>query len=237
MNDFGHRLTPMKHRFGIKRCALFAGFFLAASLFAAETNSTKVQVASALYENNLEKAEADKLPDEFMVQEGNFLVKDFGTNKVLELPGAPVETLGLFFGPTESSEISVSVKIFGTAKGRRFPTFGVGLNGPSGYRLMMAPAKKTLELYRNEEFQTSVPCEWKSGEWLNFKLQLRKIKDGEWKAEGKVWGAGAKEPAAWCLSFDDKTEPVAGRASIWGSPLSGTPIDFDELAVGRVSSK
>lgn len=216
---------------------MVAGIFLTAPAFAAETNSVKIQTVPALYENNLEKAEANKLPDEFMVQEGNFSVKDFGTNKVLELPGAPLETFGLFFGPTESSEISVSAKILGTSKGRRFPTFGVGLNGPSGYRLMIAPAKKTLELYKNEEFQTSVPCEWKSGEWTNFKLQLRKMKEGVWKVEGKAWTAGAKEPDGWMLAFDDKTEPVAGRGSIWGSPLSGTPIDFDELVVSRVSAK
>jgi len=225
-----------KHRFK-KTFGVVAGIFLAAAAFAAETNSTRVQTGPVLYENNLEKAEADKLPDEFMVQDGNFSVKDFGTNKVLELPGAPVETFGLFFGPSESSEISVSAKIFGTAKGRRFPTFGVGLNGPSGYRLIISPAKKALELYRNEELQASVPCEWKSGEWLNFKLQLRKVKETEWFVEGKVWSAGAKEPEAWCLTFNDKTEPVAGRASIWGSPFSGTPIGFDDFVVRRVATK
>ncbi len=226
MNTDKHRLK--------KTLGVVVGIVLAASALAAETNS---KAPAVLYENNLEKAEADKLPDEFMVQDGNFFVKDFGTNKVLELPGAPVETFGLFFGPTENSESAVSAKIFGTAKGRRFPTFGVGLNGPSGYRLMIAPAKKSLELYRNEELQTSVPCEWKSGEWLNFKLQLRKVKESEWFVEGKVWSAGAKEPGAWCLTFNDKTEPVAGRASIWGSPFSGTPIDFDGLAIRRVGAK
>lgn len=222
---------------GLTSFVLLAGTLVATSAFAADTNSAKAPASQALYENNLEKAEAGKLSDEFMVQEGNFLVKDLGTNKVLELPGAPLETFGLFFGPTETSEVSASAKIFGTNKGRRFPTFGVGLNGPSGYRLMMMPAKKTLELYRNDELQTSIPCEWKSGEWLNFKLQIRKAKDGEWKVEGKVWDVSAKEPAAWCVTFDDKTEPIAGRASVWGSPLSGTPIWFDDFAVAGIEAK
>ncbi len=222
---------------GLKRFALAVGIFLASSSFAAETNSVNVPAGPVLYENNLEKVEAGKLPDEFMVQEGNFVVIDLGTNKVLELPGAPLETFGLFFSAAESSDVFVSAKIFGTSKGRRFPTFGVGLNGPSGYRLMIAPAKKTLELYRNDELQTSVPCEWKSGEWLNFKLQIRKIKAGEWKVEGKVWDAGEKEPAAWCVTFDEKTGPIAGRASAWGSPLSGTAIWFDDLTVSRIGAK
>lgn len=223
---------------GSRQFALVAGIFLVVSSFAAETNSIKVPSGLVLYENNLEKAEVGKLPDEFMVQEGNFAVKDLGTNKVLELPGAPLETFGLFFGTAESSDVFVSAKIFGTSKGRRFPTFGVGLNGPSGYRLMIAPAKKTLELYRNDEFQTSVPCEWKSGEWLNFKLQVRKNKEAsEWQVEGKVWDAGAKEPAAWCVTFVEKTEPIAGRASACGSPLSGTPIWFDDFSVARIGAK
>ena len=220
---------------GLKQLALVAGIILAAAASAAETNPAKNPAAQILYENNLEKAEVDKLPDEFLVQEGNFVVKDLGTNKVLELPGAPLETFGLFFGPTEGSEVSVSAKMLGTSKGRRFPTFGVGLSGPSGYRLMTAPAKKTLEIYRNDEVQTNVPCEWKSGEWLNFKLQIRRVKDGEWKVEGKVWEA--KEPAAWCVTFDEKTEPIARRASAWGSPLSGTPIWFDDFVVSRAAAK
>src|ERR1043166_9136508 len=101
---------------GLKIISLVAGILLAVPTFAAETNSPKVQAAQVLYENNLEKSEAGKLAEEFMVQEGNFVVKDLETNKVLELPGAPLETFGLFFGPTEGTEVLVSAKILGTSK-------------------------------------------------------------------------------------------------------------------------
>src|SRR2546423_15410657 len=85
-----------------------------------------------LYENNFEKAEVGKLPEGFLALDGGFVVKEETGNKVLELPGAPLDSFSVQFGPTESSDIAISARIRGTAKGRRYPTFGVGLNGVAG---------------------------------------------------------------------------------------------------------
>src|SRR5437588_932962 len=82
-----------------------------------------------VYENNFEKAEVGKVPDDFLVLDGAFVVKEEGRNKFLELPGAPLDSFGVLFGPTQSAGVAVSARIHGTGKGRRFPTFGVGLNG------------------------------------------------------------------------------------------------------------
>src|SRR6185295_9336359 len=81
-----------------------------------------------LYENNFETAEAGKVPEDFLVLDGGFAVKAEGTNKFLELPGTPLDSFGVQFGPSGNSEVAVSARINGTGKGRRFPTFGVGLN-------------------------------------------------------------------------------------------------------------
>src|SRR5688572_18653775 len=108
-----------------------------------------------LYQNDFEKAEVQKVPEEMMVMEGGFAVAEEGGNKFLELPGAPLETFGVLFGPTETNGLSVSARVFGTGKGRRFPSFTVGLNGVGGYKLQISPAKKTVELYRGEELLTS----------------------------------------------------------------------------------
>jgi hypothetical protein len=54
----------------------------------------------------------------------------------------------VLFGPTETADVQVSARIHGTGKGRRYPTFGVGLSGVGGYRLQVSPAKKLVELYR-----------------------------------------------------------------------------------------
>src|SRR5436309_127004 len=80
----------------------------------------------ALYQNDFEKTEVGKIPAEFLVLDGNFVVKQEATNKFLELPGSPLENFAVQFGPPEISDISVSARINGKAQGRRYPVFGVG---------------------------------------------------------------------------------------------------------------
>jgi len=164
-------------------------------------------------------------------------VKEEAGNKFLELPGSPLDSYSVQFGPTECSNIVVSARIKSTAKGRRFPTFGVGLNGIAGYRLQLSPAKKVLELYKGDASQGNVPFEWNSGHWLNFRLQIRATSPGAWKIEGKVWHSESPEPSGWTISFDEKEALVSGRPSIFGSPFAGTAIQFDDLRVERVTLK
>ncbi len=177
-----------------------------------------------------------KTPDDFLILDGNFAVQQDAGNKFLELPGAPLDTYGALFGPTVKTNVAVSARVFGTGKGRRFPTFAVGLNGQSGYKLQVSPAKKMLELYHGEDLITSVAYEWKSGQWTMLSLQVVKTGDA-WKVEGKAWTQGETEPAAAVISASEKTEPNAGRASIWGSPFATTPIWYDDLVVKKVETK
>jgi len=195
------------------------------------------QRAKPLYENNLEKAAIGSVPEEFLVQDGAFTVKEEGGNKFLELPGAPLDTFGFYFGPTEKDGVAVTARIIGTGKGRRFPTFSVGLGAGGLYRLQVSPAKKSLELFKGDAVKATVPHEWQSETWVFLRLQVRKVKDGEWKVEGKAWVQGKAEPEAWAISYDEKEEPIAGRASVWGNPYSGTPIRFDDLMVAPVTSR
>ena len=188
----------------------------------AETN--------VIYQNDFQQTEVGKVPEDFLVLEGAFAVKAEDGNKFLELPGAPLDSFGALFGPTESAGMAVSARVYGTAKGRRFPTFGVGLNGVGGYRLQVSPAKKLLELYKGDEVLASAAYNWESGSWTMLRLQVRKAGES-WKIEGKVWKQGAAEPAVWILSHEEKTEPTAGRASIWGSPYATTPIRYDDLLI------
>jgi hypothetical protein len=199
---------------------------LALAAFAQETKP--------LFENNFEQAEVGKVPEGFTVIDGAFAVKADGTNKFLELPGTPLDTFGVVFGPTEKADVSVSARIRGTGTGRRYPTFGVGLNGQGGYKLQVSPAKKALEIFKGEESVASAPFDWKSGEWTTVKLQV--VKSGAvWKVEGKAW-QGAAEPASPVVTCEEKTEPNAGRASLWGMPFSTTPIQFDDLVVKKVEA-
>jgi hypothetical protein len=210
----------------------FDVFLLAGTLVASCPGAVGVAGSGAktLYENNFEKAAAGSVPDELLVLDGAFKVQQEGGNKFLELPGAPLDTFGVLFGPTEKEGIAVSARVFGTGKGRRYPAFGVGLNGVGGFRLQVSPGKKTLEILRGDTLKQSLPYEWTSGAWVQLRLDLRKSKDG-WRVSGKVWNAGQPEPATPTISIEEREEPLAGRASIWGMPYSGTPIRFDDLAV------
>src|SRR5436190_1853133 len=137
----------------MKQCILLL-MLLGSFAFGAEPKK--------LYENNFDKAEIDKVPEDFLVLDGGFAVKEEGGNKFLELPGAPLETYGVLFGPTEAANVSVTARIFGTSKGRRFPAFAIGANGVAGLKLQISAAKKQVELYKGEDAVGSAPFTWES---------------------------------------------------------------------------
>lgn len=206
---------------------LLVGFIMSVGLIGS------VLAQEKLFECDFTKSEVGKVPDEFLVLDGAFAVVEEGTNRFLELPGAPLETFGALFGPTEKDGIQVSARIYGTGKGRRFPVLGVGLNGAVPFRLQVTPSKKALELYRGDDLLVSVPFAWESGSWTKFQLRSVKSKEGEWVLSGKAWRDGTEEPKQWIVTSTSKEEPSAGKASIWGKPYSETPIHFDDLLVTR----
>src|ERR1700689_2989319 len=120
-------MTNMKKcKINIVTIGLFVAVF--ASVVTALADDAK-----PLFENNFEQATVGQVPDGFLVLDGDFAVKEDGGNKFLELPGAPLDSFGVLFGPTVKSDVAVSARINGTNKGRRYPTFAVGLNGQAGY--------------------------------------------------------------------------------------------------------
>jgi len=199
-------------------------------LLLASAAAISAEPARILYQNDFEKAALGQVPDDFLVLNGDFSVKQIDGNKCLELPGEPLDTFGVLFGSATNSGVTVSARIYGTKKGRREPSFGVGLNGAAGYKLEVSPAKGALEIYKGDLSATNVPFAWKSGTWTMFRLQVRQ--DGNaWAVEGKAWPQSEPEPKDWMISIKETTAPHDGRPSIWGSPYSGTPIQFDDLTV------
>lgn len=206
--------------------ALLVTGLLCASGAAADSKPT--------YENNFESAAVDKAPEGAMAIAGDFMVKQDGANKVLELPGEPLDTFGMLLGPAGQGDLNASAKFFGTKTGRKFPAFGVSLGGVGGYRLVMSGGKKALEIFKADEVVKSVPFEWASGEWATLRLQVRKAGAG-WVVEGKAWPSKGAEPKEWLISLELKDAPPAGRAGLWGSPYSGTLIRFDDLVIAPAS--
>jgi hypothetical protein len=203
------------------------------SLLAVASIALPAFAADPLYKNDFESAEVGKVPSEMMVMAGAFEVKkDDKDGKYLELPGEPLDTFGLLFGPSVKDDVSASARFYGTKKGRKMPSFGVSLNGAGGYRLQVSAAKGSLEFFKGVESQAilSVPYTWTSDAWTNLRITVRKNGDA-WVIEGRAWAAGSPEPEKPLISLDEKNAPSNGKAGIWGSPFSGTPIKFDDLLV------
>src|SRR5262245_32491536 len=125
--------------------SLFGKTLIIGWLAVVSLGLTALGQSNTLYQINFEKAAVGSVPEDFLVLDGRFAVKEENGNRFLELPGAPLDSFAAQFGPAEVDNVAVSVRIKGTAKGRRYPTFGVGLNGVAGYKLQVSPAKKMLE--------------------------------------------------------------------------------------------
>jgi hypothetical protein len=203
--------------------------FILAIIFAMNLRAEDAQL---LYSQNFDNASLDKAPADFMVLSGEFAVKAEGANKFLELPGAPLDTFGVLFGPTQQSDVTATAKFQSRKQGRKFPTFGISLNGVAGYRLQINPAKKALELLKNDEARAHIEFAWESEQWTALRIQVRHV-GAKWRIEGKAWLATAQEPREWMIAVEESDEPPSGRAGVWGMPFSGHPIRFDDLAVAR----
>lgn len=187
-----------------------------------------------VYKNDFQTSELGTVPDEFLVLDGDFEVGEEDGNHFFVLPGAPLESFGFLFGPAKKDGLEIHTRIFGTRKGRRWPTFAVALNGVNGYKLQLTPAKRSIELFKSSGVVAKTAHRWPSGKWTNLKLRVTRSGDSQWVIEGKVWLDGEKEPAKPSVVFTETTEPKNGKPCIWGSPYSGTQIRYDDIVVKQL---
>jgi hypothetical protein len=212
----------------VKPIWLVLGTVLVVALRAAEP--------TPLFAEDFSKVPAGELPDPpFKLLDGQFAVTAEGDNQFVELPGAPLESYGFLFGPSQPSGVAVSARIWGTKTGRKFPTFAVGLNGASGYRLQVTPAKNAVELFKGETAVATANFKWISGEWTQLRLALRPAPDGTFILEGAAWPATGTAPDQPLVTFTEAKLQPAGKAGAWGLPFSGTPIRFDDLKVTKLN--
>lgn len=190
--------------------------------------------AAAKYTNDFSSADVGKVPADIEVAQGEFAVAERGGNRFLEVPGEPLDSFGLLFGPTQPAQASASVRVQSESTGRRFPDMGLGVGDIGGYRLMLLPRLNRLQLRKGEDpvAIADLPHPWTSGSWTRLRLRVRKVADGQWRIEGKAWPDGQPEPKDWTVSLEATEAPPAGRASLWATPFSGKPVRFDDLAAG-----
>lgn len=202
---------------------------LTLAALASTALATAWAASATLFEQDFSRVAVGGVPEDFLVLDGQFGVKEDAGNKLFELPGAPLDTYGFLFGPNHDHGVQVVARIQSSRQGRKFPTFAVGLNGGGGYKLRIAPAKNAVELLRGDEVKATATFPWKSGEWTHLKLQVRKTGDAR-RIEGRAW-QGTDEPTSWTVSWDDPEPMPAGKSGAWGMPFAGTPIRFDDLRI------
>ncbi|MGI9242260.1 MAG: hypothetical protein ACR2RV_15790 [Verrucomicrobiales bacterium] len=205
---------------------LFAGL-----AFADEPKKT---ADTSVFEQDFETVEVGEAPDDVMEIDGTFTVFEEDGNKFLRVGIEPLAENGIILGPSMKAGGSVQAKIRSFKKRRSFPRFSVGLHGISGYRLRVVPSSGTVELLKNEEVVVSEKFAWKADQWTNLKLEIKPAGD-QWSIRGWVWevadGEAGEQPEKPSIEHVDKSAPGQGKASLWGSPYSGKPVDFDDVKV------
>jgi hypothetical protein len=184
-----------------------------------------------LFSQDFDTLPDGKPPQDLLVLAGNFHIISIDNGKALQVDPNPLDSFGLLFGPAELATGTVSARVRATNTGKRFPEFGVGALGPSGYKLWLMPATSQLQIKAGDQVLTHVPYEWKSGTWTWMKLQLAKTPEGKFKVQGKAWAQGKEEPKDWTIAVEAPAAPKPGRASVWATPYSGTSVQFDDLQI------
>ncbi|HOY59850.1 MAG TPA: hypothetical protein PK640_17170, partial [Verrucomicrobiota bacterium] len=143
--------APGPHRLSILDARLLGPLFILA--FTCGAPHARAGESALLYRNDFTQAEIGTLPGGMLALNGKFAVREQAGNRFLELPGTPLDTYGVLFGPAgredgagsrgsdqaaETDNLSVTARIHGTNTGRRYPAFAVGLGGVSGYRLQVS---------------------------------------------------------------------------------------------------
>ena len=185
---------------------------------------------------DFEEFEEGTEPDLFVI-EGTFKIAAEDGNKVLQLEPLPLAESGVIFGKSLKGAASVTADVKASKLRRSTPRFGVGLHGISGYRLRVVPASSKLEVVKSDEVVQSVDYKWTSDEWLTLRLTIEAGAEGKWVIGGWVWPRGGEAPKEPAITFQSDEKLGQGKASIWGTPYSGTPISYDNVVIENRASE
>lgn len=170
-------------------------------------------------------------PKEVFVVDGTIKIAAHDGNKAIVIDPNPITDASAQLGSSAAGSASIEARILATKRGRSTPRFGVSVHGLSGYRLLVNPAKKAIELVKNDQTLATVPHTWSSGAWLKLKLEAKKGAADAWIITGKVWPADAAEPAEPLIKHEDKALKGQGKCAIWATPFSGEPVFFDDIKI------
>jgi hypothetical protein len=206
-------------------------------LIALTAASAQDTAAPAPQKFDFEALEPGPAPDEYMAteQEAKFTIVADGGKKYLELAGQPILDAGMLLGKSVKGPCTVTAKIKATGKRRVQPRFGVGLHGISGPRLFVVPGEKSVKIVKNTDKEETVAIAayaWTSATWTWLELNVKPSADGKTSTvEARVWEDGKARPEAALLTWANPDPPAQGKASIWATPYTELPVQFDDVEV------
>jgi hypothetical protein len=206
----------------MKRLLLAASLFAACSLQAQQLQSFEIKAD--------DWAEGEP-PKEVFVVDGTIKIGARGGNKAIIIDPNPVTDASAQLAVTANGNASIEAKILAIKRGRSTPRFGVSVHGMSGFRLIVNPAKKSLDLIKNDQTVATVPFAWTSEVWVKVKLEAQKGAADAWSITGKAWPADAAEPEEPLIKHEEKNLKGQGKCAIWATPFSGEPVFFDDIKI------
>jgi len=213
---------------------LLSVFLLVANvaLVRAQAPAPVPAAAPAPLKLDFQAAAAGGLPDGLILTdaESKFSIIVEGENHFLQMNPSPLVDGGVLAGSSIKGAAVVAVRVRAEAKRRSQPRFGVGMHGVGGYRCLVVPAQKELQIVKNEEVVARVPFQWKPGGWTG--VEFRVLAEGQGsRLEGRAWLEGAPRPAEPLVTLTVAAPPATGKASLWAAPYAGLPIDFDDMEI------
>ena len=202
---------------------LFAACLLATTIVSAQQLQT--------FEIKADDWAEGEPPKEVFVVDGTIKIAARDGNKAIVIDPNPITDASAQLAVSANGSASIEAKILAIKRGRSTPRFGVSVHGMSGHRLIVNPAKKSLELIKNDQALASVPFNWTSEAWVKVKLEAKKSADDSWTITGKAWPADAAEPTEPLIKHDEKSLKGQGKCAIWATPFSGEPVFFDDIRI------
>jgi len=197
------------------------------------TGAARVRVVPPLpWAENFDASEPNTFPQHWTNAGLKFITRDVEGKRVLVKTTEGSSLLSrarAFMGPSDLHDYTVEADVLATTKRRQVGDVGVIAQR---YSLTLFGNAQKLELtpWQPETARrVDVPFEWKVDTWYRVKLRVENLPNGQVRARGKAWPAGAPEPEAWTI---ERTDPIGNRQGspgIFGSALA--EIYFDNLKV------
>lgn len=216
--------------------ALGASVFALASKQGKEEDKKKEEEPkdlNRLFYENFDELEAGGIPGKYFAVDGKWGIAEKDGGKTLELSPAPLVEASVQFGNSLQGGATITALISAAQKRHSFPRYGVALHGSSGFRLRVVPARRIVELARNDEQVAQAGFVVPGHAAVRLKLRAEKKDETRWIISGWAWPDGGKEPSKPQVIFTAADTRLSGKGSVTGTPYAGLPIHYDEIEIRR----